>query len=76
MFVDSISKLNTSVPILVRPYAAPATTLPTNPNKAHPSNGGSIFAIHSNDVQAAYKTANWTLASTLLGLLLTAYSTL
>ncbi|KAF1801370.1 hypothetical protein V8B55DRAFT_1389517 [Mucor lusitanicus] len=75
LFVDSISKSNTSVPILVRPYAAPVTTLPTNPNRAHPSNGGSIFAYHSNDVQATYQS-NWTLASISLGLLLIACSAL
>jgi hypothetical protein len=56
LFVDSISKTNTSVPILVRPYAAPVSTLPTNSNKAGPSGGGSsIFAMHSNDA-AVYTT--------------------
>ncbi|CEP08822.1 hypothetical protein [Parasitella parasitica] len=76
LFVDSISKSNTSVPITVRPYAAPVTTLSTNPNKPHPSSsGGSIFAYHGNGVQAAHETVNWTLASGLLGLLLVAYNT-
>ncbi|GAA5816607.1 hypothetical protein MFLAVUS_010137 [Mucor flavus] len=49
LFVDAVSKTNTSVPILVRPYAAPVTTIPTNPNKARPSGGGSIFATHNNE---------------------------
>ncbi|KAI8638113.1 hypothetical protein BD408DRAFT_374020 [Parasitella parasitica] len=76
LFVDSISKSNTSVPITVRPYAAPVTTMSTNPNKPHPSSsGGSIFAYHGNGVQAAQESVNWTLASGLLVLLFAAYNT-
>ncbi|KAL0089258.1 hypothetical protein J3Q64DRAFT_1727781 [Phycomyces blakesleeanus] len=48
IFVDSVSRTNTSVPIVVRPYAPPtlpSSTAAGNANKAGPS---SIFAIHAN----------------------------
>jgi hypothetical protein len=60
LFVDSVSKSNTSVPILVRPYAAPVTTLPTNANKTRPSGGGSIFAMHNNEATSTTTTTTAT----------------
>lgn len=59
LFMDSISKTNTSVPIVVRPYAAPASTLSTNANKARPSGGGSIFAMHNNQGTSIYQSLSY-----------------
>jgi hypothetical protein len=71
LFVDSISKSNTSVPIVVRPYAAPVTSSPTNPNKARPSGGGSIFAIHNH---AELNQINWAVNTLLFVFWFAAYS--
>jgi hypothetical protein len=49
LFVDSISKYNVSIPIVVRPYAAPVIPPSGTINRARPSGGGSIFAMHRND---------------------------
>lgn len=72
LFADSISKSNTSVPIVVRPYAAPVTSSATNPNKARPSGGGSIFAIHNN--HAELNQINWTVNTLLFSFWFAAYS--
>ncbi|KAI8978507.1 hypothetical protein BDB01DRAFT_837427 [Pilobolus umbonatus] len=47
-FVDSVSRTNTTIPIIVRPYAAPVTSLNSMTSKSRPT-GGSIFAMTSNE---------------------------
>lgn len=68
LFVDSVSKYNTSVPILIRPYAAPVATLPTNGNKARPS--GSIFATHNSEANQLAASSTVLFLFVICGLLL------
>lgn len=43
---------------MIRPYAAPVPSPINNLNKARPSGGGSIFAIHSSDANV-YTTSRY-----------------
>ncbi|KAI9475857.1 MAG: hypothetical protein EXX96DRAFT_574931 [Benjaminiella poitrasii] len=73
MFNDAISKTNTSIPIIVRPYAPPVIPTPTNTANSRPSGGSSIFSVHNNGSDRQYNNINWA-ATLLLGVVLIACS--
>ncbi|KAI7905719.1 uncharacterized protein BX663DRAFT_583967 [Cokeromyces recurvatus] len=73
LFNDAVSKTNTSIPIIVRPYAPQITPSSTSVINSRPSGGSSIFAVHSNDSSRKYSSANRK-AALLLGVMFVVYN--